>query len=205
MSAVGDKFKSALGAPDPATPNGLGFTGRSAVREWKSLHDEIGSGWFKNRFLYLFGEGLEQFQPCLDAWPFLVPPGHADRMIIGKNAYGALLVLEDGNTLGSDHVYVLDPFQASYWSNPNITLVSLIGRWLSGNDTLNGFLDDSAYQEWVKAHGVEPGLDDVLGIKVPKPLGGKLELDNLQLDGMTDYYQTTAPIYAKAFAGLAQK
>jgi hypothetical protein len=44
----------------------------------------------------------------------------------------------------------------------------------------------------------------VLGIKVPKGLGGKLELDNLQLDGIVDYYQSTGPIYAKAFAKLAE-
>ena len=51
-------------------------------------------------------------------------------MIIGRNAYGALLVMEDGNKMGHESIYV--------------------------------------------------------------------ELDNLQLDGLVDHYQTTGPIYADA-------
>lgn len=62
------------------------------------------------------------------------------------------------------------------------------------------------YKQWVAQNGnVELELDDVLGIKVPKPLGGKLEVDNLQLDGLVEYYQATGPIYAKAIKKLKKE
>jgi hypothetical protein len=48
-------------------------------------------------------------------------------------------------------------------------------------------------------------LGDILGIKIPRVLGAELVVGNLQLDTMTDYYQTTAPIYVKAFARLKSK
>jgi hypothetical protein len=205
MSFLSEKFLNALGKPDPAEPasNGLVFSSGAAQRSWNIVQQEIGSGWYLDHFLYLFGEGLETLQPCLDAWPFLVPP-HPDRMIIGRNAYGALLVLENGNTMGTDLVRVLDPFTATYGGDPNLNLTSLVGRWLP-NRVLEDFMDDRAFQAWVKANDAVPELDDVLGWKIPKGLGGTMDLDNLQLDGIVDYYQTTAPIYAKAFAKLAEQ
>jgi hypothetical protein len=40
---------------------------------WDKLHSEVGAGWYRDRFLYLFGENLEEFRPCVDAWSFLMP------------------------------------------------------------------------------------------------------------------------------------
>src|SRR5262245_15100927 len=202
MSMVGDKFKNAFGKADPPAPNGLKFENSSAQRMWDNFHQEIGSGWFKRQFLYLFGEGLETLMPCLEAWSFLVPP-HPDRMIIGRNAYGALLVLENGNTMGAGKVFVLDPFLVTWWGDPNHDLVGLIGRWLP-NNSLGTFLDDGTYKKWCKANDAALELEDVLGFKTPKGLGGKVEVDNLQLNGIVDYYQSTGPVYAKAFAKLAE-
>jgi hypothetical protein len=91
MSAVGEAFVKAFGKPDPATPNGVTFSMPGLQGSWESLHKEIGSGWYRDGFLYLFGEGLDALKPCLEAWSFLVPPCD-DRVIIGRNAYGAILV-----------------------------------------------------------------------------------------------------------------
>jgi hypothetical protein len=202
MSFVGDKFVKAFGKAEPDTPNGLRFTNSTAQRTWDHLQKEIGSGWFREGFLYLFGEGLETLQPCLDAWSFLVPP-HPDRMIIGRNGYGTLLVLENGNTMGADRVFVLDPYLVTYWGDPNLNLTSLVGRWLP-NNSLGTFLEDGAYKRWCSDNKASLELEDVLGFKLAKGLGGKLEAANLSLEGIVSYYESTGPIYAKAFADLAK-
>ena len=74
MSFLGDAFVSGMGKPDIAMPNGLNFKNLYTKQLWEQVHNEIGSGWFLNRFVYLFGEGLHKLQPCLDAWSFLVKP-----------------------------------------------------------------------------------------------------------------------------------
>jgi hypothetical protein len=172
------------------------FTSRGQQMIWDSLN--IQAGWYKGSFLYLFGDELTQFQPCLDAWSFIVPSGHGDRMIIGRNGYGALLVLEDGNKPGSEHVYVLDPFLVTYTTSEDLTLSSLVGRWLPTAELIS-FTDDSVYRAWVKENEVEPELEDVLGFKVPRSLGGAFDVSNVQLDGLLDYYRTTGGVYAKSF------
>ena len=53
MSTVGEAFVAGFGAPDPAAGNGLCFTGRLYKGLWEDLHAEIGSGWFRDGFLYL--------------------------------------------------------------------------------------------------------------------------------------------------------
>jgi len=192
MSAVGEAFIAAFGKPDPSAPNGIEFF------QWKSLYTEIGAGWFNGGFLYLFGEGMASLTKCLDAWSFLVPPCD-DRIIIGRNAYGAMLVLDHGNTPEQEQLNVLDPFTVTYASRPNLLFRNLIGRWLP-QGLLPDFLDERPYREWLSENEVETiDLDEVLGIKVPQALGGKLATSNLQLDNIVDYYRTTAPIYAEAF------
>src|SRR4051794_29059524 len=109
MSGVGDAFLARLGRPDPAAPNGLHFADAYDQQWWAQIHAEIGSGWYQNRFLYLFGEGLDTLEPCLTAWSFLVPAG-VERMIVGRNAYGALLVAENPSRDGyTSLIGLLDP------------------------------------------------------------------------------------------------
>ncbi len=200
MSAVGQAFVDAFGKPDPAAPNGLVLS-RAYRGFWSNVHSEIGSGWYLDGFLYLFGEGLSELQPCLDAWAFLMHPCD-DRRIVGRNAYGAILVLEKNNTPTEERVYLLDPYTVTYDGAPHWQFSSLIGRALPKGE-MPTFLDHRAYDDWRKANDVDRlDLDDVLGIKVPKALGGELVADNLQLDGIVDYYQTTGPIYEKAFASI---
>jgi hypothetical protein len=200
LSYLSDAWSKVCGKPDPAVAPGLRFTTRSP--QWEVVRDEIGAGWFMNRFLYLFGEELEQFRPCLDAWSFVVPPGHPDRMIIGRNAYGALLVLENGNDISKESVHLLDPLNVQYWTHPEIVLVNLFGNYIP-RGRLPNFLDHDAYDQWLAENGnVELEPQDILGVKKPLPLGGELEPGNLQLENIVEYYQTTGPIYAKAFASL---
>jgi hypothetical protein len=196
MTEHGDQFIKVLGPPDPPAETGPACSDPAVAAALQALRAEVGGGWFKDRFLYLFGEELDTLKPCLDAWSFLVRGGSAKRTIIGRNAYGALLVMEDGNA--ARHVFVLDPFRVAYWGDYGLTLEELVGRALCGPGLLSEFLDDGAYRAWVKEFDAELDMEDVLGFKVPKGLGGTITADNLQLDGMVEYYQETAPIYEGA-------
>jgi hypothetical protein len=64
---MGDLFKKRFGAPSPATENGLHFAEYGPRFSWEMSHEEIGSGWFLDRFLYLFGDGVDRLAACLDA------------------------------------------------------------------------------------------------------------------------------------------
>lgn len=197
-----EKFTAVMGAPDPSAPPGLRFSSPGKEFIWEALHQAIGAGWFKDRFFYLFGEGLEELRPCLDAWPFLVPPGK-ERMILGRNAYGALFVLEDPNGVGpTSRVHILNPLEVVWWTNPMIDFGGLIGYWFPNKALPFSVLDDSVYQEWQRASGRYLGLDEILAIRTPLPLGGTMSLDNFQVENIVAYYRTTAPIYEKAFAQL---
>ena len=68
-------------------------------------------------------------------------------MIVGRNAYGALLVLERANS-ESDAVYLLDPFQLVYWTDPNLSFSSLTGFWLPKN-RLPNFLNTELCDKWL--------------------------------------------------------
>jgi hypothetical protein len=83
---------------------------------------------YKNRFIYLFGEGLEKLKTCLDAWSFMLPK-NKDRIIIGRTAYGALFCLENANTPGQmKRVYVLDPLNLEYFGDENLDVALRSGR-----------------------------------------------------------------------------
>jgi hypothetical protein len=202
---MGDGFIAAMGRPDPATPSGLPF--RAAFRQmlWESIHEEIGAGFFRDRFLYLFGKGLQTLRPCLKAWSFLVPPAGQSGMIVGRNAYGALLVLEKPNSIGpTSRVHILDPVSVTYGGDPDLDFGGLIGYWLA-NRALPEFLDDNLYQKWRQREKRHLAPDEILGVKVPPGLGGKLNLTNFQPEKIIRYYETTGPIYAKAYGKAQQR
>lgn len=201
MLTPAQSFKNAFGVADPRATPGVRFESGMNRGLGEAFLAEVGAGWFREGFLYLLGDGLQQLHECLDAWSFVVPP-NANRLIIGRNAYGAILVLDNASEPRIERVYVLDPFTVSYDEVPNARFISLIGRAFPRGE-LQGFLDDRAYRAWLDQHQVERlEPQDALGIKVPKSLGGELVADNLQLEDIVSYYQTTAPIYAKAFAQL---
>ena len=196
MSSHGERFIKALGRPDPPAGAGPACADATVAKALQAVRAEVGGGWFKHRFLYLFGEELDTLRPCLDAWSFLVRGGSEKRTVIGRNAYGALLVMEDRNA--AHHVFVLDPFRVSYWGDLGLSLEEAVGEALCGPGLLSEFLDDGAYQAWVRENEAELDMEDVLGFKVPKGLGGKITPENLQLDGIVEYYQETAPIHEGA-------
>ena len=197
MSAVGNAFVAGIGRPDPPAPNGLTFPEPFDDMWWRDVHGEIGSGWYLDRFLYLFGEGLEAFLPCLEAWSFLLGP-EGERMIVGRNAYGALLVAEEPSERGvAAPIGVLDPLNVRYWANPDVAFGNLIGNWLPTR-ALPDFFDTSLYMAWREVTGDVLELSDALVMKQPKPLGGRMEAANFQIEDLVDYYRTTGPIYARA-------
>jgi hypothetical protein len=201
MSEAGKAFKSELGKPDPELPDGLRFGPRGPGALWKGLRREIRSGWFQDGFLQLFGEGLVELVPCLEAWSFVVPPSK-DRVILGRNAHGAILVLENAST-GKGQVHLLDPFRVVYWTHPELRLMNLIALWLP-RDELPHFRDDSVYRAWRKKHGVLLDDGDILAPRSPEGLGGEMTLSNFREEEIVEYYQTSGPIYARAFAKMGR-
>jgi hypothetical protein len=201
MSDVGKAFIAAFGRPEPETPDGLRFSASSLQSSWKSLRREIKSGWFADRFLYLFGEGLDRLLPSLRVWSFLVPPNE-DRLILGRNAHGALLVLDDANTAEAS-VHVLDPFRVVYWSDPDLAFMNLIGHWLP-RDQIPYFLDRSVYDAWAKTDQGPRADDMILAPKRPEGLGGPFDIKNFQEEDIAQFYATTGPIYEKAFARMGR-
>jgi len=194
MSELGEVFISTFGKPDPAVPCGISFKGHNLAFFWDELQQEIGSGWFLDRFVYLFGEGLDDFQVCLDAWRFLLPD-NKERMVVGKNAYGAMLVAEEPSKHAlSSPIGILDPLTVSYQTDPNLIFSNLIGFYLP-EKKLSQFLNTSLYDAWRKTLNDELELHEILAIKVPLTLGGKMEASNFQPENIVDYYQTTADIY----------
>lgn len=188
-------FAKTFGKPDPAAPMGIRFKISFAQEVWEETARRIGAGYFMNRFLFLFGEGLERLQACLNAWSFLVPPSR-DRLILGYNAYGSILVLEDANKPRRS-VRVLDPFRVAYWGEGSFNLLNLVSHWLPERQ-IPHFLDDGLYQSWVKGDEYLPE-GYILGAQRPEGLGGGLTEDNVQPEEIVSYYQTTGPLYAKAF------
>lgn len=112
------------------------------------------------------------------------------------------LVVDNESQHSAERVYLLDPFTVTYGEVPYARFGTLIGRALPQGE-LHTFLDDTAYRQWLTDNGVDR-LDrrDVLGVKVPEALGGELVADSLQLEDIVSCYETTGPIYAKAFATL---
>lgn len=201
MSAVGEAFINAFGKPDPAVPRGFRFRDAFDDKSWSSLQSEIGSGWYLNRFLFLFAKGAERMKACLNAWDFLVPPNR-DRIILGRNAYGAILVMDDANHL--DHsIHVLDPFRVVYWTDANLTLTNMIGAFLPER-LIPHFLDDTLYKKALSTRKARLGDDEILAPRKPLGLGGNMDLDSFQVEKIVPYYKSTAAIYRKAFAKMGR-
>jgi hypothetical protein len=195
--AASDLMRKALGDPDPATPFGLTFANRAAEIQWEATLEDFPAGWFRNRFLYFLGPRLEALQPCLAAWSWLVKP-NPDRVIIGRNAYGAIAYCE-GMNAGSSMVHILDPLTLTRTSDDGMDIVGFFARYVP-QGLLPHFLDSSAYDRWLPQLKKPLGLDRILAIKRPLPLDGTMDPTNFQIEDIVEYYQTTAKIYGKHHA-----
>jgi hypothetical protein len=201
MSEVGDAFRRAFDPPDPAVADGL--PEGTANGYWAELKEEVGSGYFMDRFLYLFGEGLQDLRVCLDAWSFIVPP-HEHRVILGYNAYGSLLVLEENPAAPwKGRVHILDPLIVTYGTLPSLDFIGLIGSWLP-EKRIPGFFETSVYERWCAESEAYLDPREILGIGVPLSLGGEMRLDNFAPQDIVEYYQTSGPIYERALRKKAK-
>ncbi len=95
---------------------------------WASQKEKIGAGFFRDRFLSLFGEGLEHLSACLDAWSFLVPTND-DRLVVGRNAYGAIAYVDDTNG-ATPRLRIVDPLRVEVIGASDLDLWRFIARFL---------------------------------------------------------------------------
>jgi hypothetical protein len=195
MSDVTRAFIRRFGRPSPRVESGLVFKDPLKQILWEQVYADIGAGWFLDRFVYLFGPGLERLRPCLEAWSFIVPSGHPDRMILGRNAYGALLVMEHQGPV-DESVHFLDPLIGRYWTDPRIGLMNLFGTWLP-EGLIPDFLDRGPYESWVRIHGTL-SEDEILAPITPLYVGGAMSTENLQRQEICGYHRTAAAAFASA-------
>lgn len=198
-----DDFVRSFGAPvDPAPP--LRFDERFVERNWQERHVRTGAGWFLGRFFFLLGEGLERLTPCLEAWSFLLPPAN-DRRILGYNAYGAILIMDDEEQDGRvAAVRMIDPLNVIVWSDPECVYTTLLNYWLADR-ALPRFFDTSVYWQWLEQSRQFLADDEILGINAPLSLGGEMTLPNFTRMNIVDYYRATGPVYAKAHGHLSDR
>ncbi len=194
MTPLARHFRRGMGRPDPATQNAIHFEAPGASLFWETVSPDLGAGWFLDRFVYLFGPGLERLHRCLKAWSFLVPPDHPDRMVLGYNIHGAILVLEDANT-PLPKVCILEPFRIAYWTHEQLGFENLLARWLPDRE-LPDFLDTEAYTLWRESSGQYLAEDMILAPKLPKELGGFRMPKNFQVENLFDFYERTGREYA---------
>ena len=191
------EFAKVFGRPAPKAKPGLQFDAPAMQYIWERMHPRVGVGWFRNRFIYLFGEGLADLLPCLDAWSFLVPRQRKP-VIFGRNAFGALLVMPDSTLTATEPtVGLLDPSRVSWTSNPNLGLGNLIEVWLP-EGRMPAFTDDELYRGWLSAGGQAAPIDQMLAPKIALALGGSTDSKNLELQDIVSYYAITGPIYENA-------
>ena len=162
---------------------------------WDEIAAEIGAGGFCDQFLYLFGTPVLELNRCLAHWSFLLPQPEKERWVIGRNAYGALLVLEEPSRLAHGAtVGILDPLNVAYHQYPDRDLVNLLGYYLP-EKCLEHFFDEALYRAWHSVTGGTLEWDAVLAARVPIPLGGSMAIENFDIEDIFQYYESTAAIY----------
>jgi len=177
---IGQSFIDKLGKPDPADELGSAFKAVPSA----GIFRDVGSGFFLGQFLYLFGKGLEGLSGCLDGWQL---PSEKERLILGRNAYGALLV-GDGLFEGPGLIHTLDPVTGEHWSEKGATLESLFDSYLP-KQMLPGFHDEDRYGHWMWHGRQEYNLDEFVIIEVPlQMLGTKMPFD-YKKGNMLDYHR----------------
>jgi hypothetical protein len=201
VSVVGEQFIAGMGRPNPAAAPGLRF--ETAERSfWEMIHEEIGAGFYLDGFVYLFGEGLEDLLPALDAWSFIVP-SLSRPMILGYNAYGTLLVLLDRADANS-RIGVLDVGRAVWWNPGTIAFSNLVGTWLPAG-LIPHFLDRAAYVAWRNQGGRRLRIGEMLAPTTPPALGGTFVPSALEVTNLAMYCKVTGPIYERALADSGTK
>jgi hypothetical protein len=198
-----DPFHQVFGPPAIAVPR-MHFRGAGLEHMMTRRLAHTGSGWFLGRMFQLFGDGLDRLNPCVEAWSFLLPPALERWLVIGFNAYGALLLLDEAGEKGTvAPIWMIDPLTVTCFGHPQLYLYSLLDDWLP-NRRLPRFLDTAVYEQYLRAAGSLLENDEFLGIRAPLPLGGSIQLDNFSRVDIIDYYAATAPVYREALERTKQ-
>jgi hypothetical protein len=197
MALSKNPFTEAFGQAD-TTAEPLQFTEQFLQEDWLWRQQTMTAGWFLGHYFYLFGQGLERMNPCLEAWSFILPPAK-ERRIIGYNAYGALLVLENETDEGLvAPVCLLDPTRVIYWKNEECVYGTLLTRWLP-KKLIPHFFDTIVYKQWLESANRFLDTDEILGIRAAVSLGGEMNSDNFTAMNIIEYYRITGPVYAKVY------
>lgn len=193
---MSEAFFGALGQPDGGGgPVVFATDDVVASIQWESALRELRGGRYLDRFLWLLTPGLDRLARCLRAWSFLVPES-SDRVILGRNAYGAI-AFADGVSAGKSRVSVVDPLTLRVMSDATWDIIGFFAQALPEGQT-GHFLDRAVYSQWLSQSRLYLEDDLALAIKVPVPLDGALASENFQVEDIFTYYETTAPAYAKA-------
>ncbi|TGE21341.1 hypothetical protein E5K00_13710 [Hymenobacter aquaticus] len=180
-------FTHHFGRPAPAVPPGDFFADKFDKSLWRMMYDEVGAGWYRQGFLYLFGAELPQLNLALTAWASILTP-EVERTVIGRNAYGALLVAENTTEEGTDApIGLLDPWQGTYATYEGLDFASLLSDWLP-EDRLPGFLDQAVFDSF-RASGGQLNQNEVLAIQTPVFQGGELTGANFQPEDVLAFHQ----------------
>lgn len=199
MSAASSSFLSSLGPAESTQAHRLHFTGSFDNMVWDSVYQDIGAGWFRDRFYQLFCADLEPYDALLEMWRFALPSGRQYK-VIGRNAHGALLLIEDMQRRGTEApIRLLSPLRPSFWGDDHCVFMNCIGHWLPQHK-IPGFSDSRIYDQFLSASRTRLDPDEILAVKTPLSLGGTMTAENFQVENIFAYYRTTAAIYAPLFA-----
>jgi hypothetical protein len=192
-----------LGPPDPRLPSGLKLVSASDRAYWRLVYRDVGAGWYWDRFLFLFGAGVEELRGCLAAWSPLC--GEDDeRVVLGRNAYGAILFIDRAGRNASSRMRILDPFQLTCSSKDGENLQELFADVIP-NNRYPAFFSNRLYEVWRKREGLGLAEDEILAPRRPEDEGGKWELANLAPEGLRAFFERTATDWAPAIARAAKR
>jgi hypothetical protein len=193
-------FQKRMGKPSPkAKPMDVSCDG-GAEFTMEMYLEEVGAGWFLDRFIYLFGDRVSELEPALHAWEFLTGKLPNAR-VLGQTATGALVFTPN---LLKMRVAILDPWRVAYIASSQYDLGGLLG-WVLPDAHWPELVDTDLYREFRKATRMRVEVGEMLAPKVALPLGGTATLDNVQLLPLVEYYAATAVPYARVAQAKTKK
>lgn len=187
-----ERFVQAYGGPSTPAPTHLSIKEAADQQDWEAVYATIGGGWFRNGFLYLFGERLQELDALLEPMAHLWPQGQPELSIFGKNAYGDLLIVEAFSERGFEAPVVL--FEAEkklLHRNPAWNFLTVIGEQLPSME-FAFFLQQDHWYTWLENEQLKPKIDECI---ITKPIDS--EKEGLQ-KGLLQYYLTDKEVVLEA-------
>ncbi len=182
-----ERFTKAFGQPATPAPTHIELEDPNAQKEWAFLYGISGAGWYKNGFVFLFGDRLLDLHPTLDQLADLWPDNSTPRTLIGKNAYGDLLVAENLREAGFDApVMLVHAAERQLYFEPDWTFLKAIGELLPSMD-FAFFLKQDRWFAWLETEQPKPTLEEC--ITPTTDASGKAVL---HLEPLSDYLNRPA-------------